>query len=72
MSVILSIDQGTTGTTVLAVDHGGAVVGRAYAEIEQHYPKPGWVEHDAEEIWRSVQATVRGALDDVTLEVWQD
>jgi glycerol kinase len=63
MSVILAIDQGTTGTTVLAVAHDGAVVGRAYEEIEQHYPKPGWVEHDPDEIWRSVQSTVAGALE---------
>jgi glycerol kinase len=62
--VILAIDQGTTGTTVLAVDHDGAVVGRSYVEIEQHYPKPGWVEHDAEEIWRSVRSAVGGAMDD--------
>ncbi len=63
MSVILAIDQGTTGTTVLAIDHDGRIVGRAYQEIQQHYPKPGWVEHDPEEIWRSVQATITGALD---------
>ncbi|UCC73000.1 MAG: glycerol kinase GlpK [Gemmatimonadota bacterium] len=62
MAVILAIDQGTTGTTVLAVDRAGSVVGRAYREIEQHYPQPGWVEHDPEEIWRSVQATVDEAL----------
>jgi glycerol kinase len=64
MTVILAIDQGTTGTTVLAVSHDGSVVGRAYQEIEQHYPKPGWVEHDAEEIWRSVRSAVAGALED--------
>jgi glycerol kinase len=63
MAVILAIDQGTTGTTVLAVDKAGQVVGRAYREIEQHYPRPGWVEHDANEIWRSVQATVADALE---------
>ncbi len=62
MPVILAIDQGTTGTTVLAVDQRGGVVGRAYREIEQHYPQPGWVEHDPEEIWRSVQETVDAAL----------
>ncbi|HSG82635.1 MAG TPA: glycerol kinase GlpK [Gemmatimonadota bacterium] len=62
MRVVLAIDQGTTGTTVLAIDHRGAVVGRAYKEIEQFYPQPGWVEHDAEEIWRSVQETIAGAL----------
>jgi glycerol kinase len=62
MTVILAIDQGTTGTTVLAVDREGKVAGRAYREIEQHYPQPGWVEHDADEIWRSVEATVADAL----------
>jgi glycerol kinase len=47
---ILSIDEGTTGTTVLVFDHDGQVRGRAYSEFTQHYPKPGWVEHDADEI----------------------
>lgn len=67
MSVILAIDQGTTGTMVLAVNHDGAVVGRAYHEIEQHYPQPGWVEHDPEEIWGSVRRAVAGALADAGL-----
>ena len=48
---ILSIDEGTTGTTALVVDHEGAIRGRGYARITQYYPKPGWVEHDASEIW---------------------
>jgi len=61
--VILSIDQGTTGTTALLVDEQGAVAGRAYREITQHYPQPGWVEHDAEEIWQSVLATCKELLD---------
>jgi glycerol kinase len=69
MSVILAIDQGTTGTTVLAVDRGGNVVGRAYREIEQHYPRPGWVEHDPEEIWDSVRATIHTALESGGLTV---
>ncbi len=47
---VLSIDEGTTGTTVLIFDHDGQVRARAYSEFTQHYPKPGWVEHDAEEI----------------------
>ncbi len=47
---ILSIDQGTTGSTVIIFDHAGQVRGRAYSEFTQHYPKPGWVEHDADEI----------------------
>ncbi|MCU0304310.1 MAG: glycerol kinase GlpK [Thermoanaerobaculales bacterium] len=49
---VLAIDQGTTGTTALVIDRGGTVLGRAYAEITQLYPAPGWVEHDADEIWR--------------------
>ncbi|HEV2764478.1 MAG TPA: glycerol kinase GlpK, partial [Pyrinomonadaceae bacterium] len=49
---VLSIDQGTTGTTVLVFDQEGRVRGRAYTEFTQHFPRPGWVEHDAEEIWR--------------------
>jgi glycerol kinase len=48
---VLAIDQGTTGSTVLIFDHDGQVKGRAYSEFAQHYPRPGWVEHDAEEIW---------------------
>jgi len=49
--VILAIDQGTTGTTCLVFDAEGRVAGRAYSEFEQHFPRPGWVEHDANEIW---------------------
>ncbi|HEV3234675.1 MAG TPA: glycerol kinase GlpK [Candidatus Dormibacteraeota bacterium] len=52
--LILAIDQGTTGSRVLLVDERGKVVAHAYREITQYYPRPGWVEHDAEEIWRTV------------------
>jgi glycerol kinase len=52
--MILAIDQGTTGTHVLLVDESGAVRAKAYREITQHFPKPGWVEDDAEEIWQTV------------------
>ena len=52
--MILSIDQGTTGTTAMLIDPSGCPVDRAYREIRQHYPQPGWVEHDPEEIWDSV------------------
>jgi glycerol kinase len=48
---VLAIDQGTTGTKVLVFDHEGNVEGWAYSEFTQHYPRPGWVEHDAVEIW---------------------
>lgn len=60
---ILSIDQGTTGTTVLLVDVRGDIVAQGYREFTQHYPRPGWVEHDAEEIWRVTQRAIADALD---------
>ncbi|MCB0857922.1 MAG: glycerol kinase GlpK [Solirubrobacterales bacterium] len=49
--MILAIDQGTTGSTALVFNDEGRIAGRGYAEFRQHFPKPGWVEHDAEEIW---------------------
>lgn len=60
--LVLSIDQGTTGTTALVFDRNGRVRGRGYSEFTQHYPRPGWVEHDAEEIWRVSLGAVRDAL----------
>ncbi|MBK1703157.1 glycerol kinase GlpK [Halochromatium glycolicum] len=60
--VILSIDQGTTGTTVLIFDHAGQIRARAYSEFTQHYPKPGWVEHDAEEIIVVTMKVIADAL----------
>jgi glycerol kinase len=64
--VILAIDQGTTGTTCLVVDDELNVVRRGHAELPQHFPQPGWVEHDPEEIWQSVLAAATAAgLDDV-------
>ena len=59
---ILAIDQGTTGSTVLIFDHDGQIRGRAYSEFTQHYPKPGWVEHDAEEVWRVTIKVIAEAL----------
>lgn len=59
---ILAIDQGTTGSTALVVDREGRTLGRATAEFPQHFPKPGWVEHEPSEIWASVETAVRGAL----------
>lgn len=61
--VVLAIDQGTTGSTALVVAADGAVLGRAVAEITQHYPETGWVEHDPEEIWRTSLAVMGEALD---------
>ncbi len=48
---VLAIDQGTTGSTALVFSHEGTILGRAYAEIANRFPRPGWVEQDAEEIW---------------------
>jgi glycerol kinase len=59
---ILSIDQGTTGSRAFIFDAKGQVVSSAYREFKQYYPKPGWVEHDADEIWRSVVAVIRKAV----------
>jgi glycerol kinase len=63
MDLLLAIDQGTTGSTALVMDTGGRTLGRATREFPQHFPAPGLVEHDAEEIWQSVVDAVRGALD---------
>jgi glycerol kinase len=62
MRYVATIDQGTTGSTALVLDERGRLRGRAYSEFTQHFPKPGWVEHDAEEIWRVSLAVLRGAL----------
>ena len=64
MSVVLAIDQGTTGSTALVFSQEGRILGRAYSEFTQHYPKPGWVEHDPEEIWRvSIQVMAAALVD---------
>src|SRR5579864_8293546 len=60
--VVLSLDEGTTGATAIAVGRDGEVRGKGYREITQHYPRPGWVEHDAGEIWSAVEASAHDAL----------
>ena len=62
--MILAIDQGTTGTTCIVFDEEGAPRGRAYSEFEQHFPQPGWVEHDAAEIWDVTREVAAKALAD--------
>jgi glycerol kinase len=64
LHVILAIDQGTTGTTCLVFDADAQLAGRAYREFEQHFPRPGWVEHDAGEIWDVTRAVAIEALED--------
>jgi glycerol kinase len=59
---ILAIDQGTTSTRAAVYNADGQCLGSAARELTQYYPRPGWVEHDAEEIWESVRAVVPEAL----------
>jgi len=61
--VILALDQGTTGSTALVFDGDGRIAGRAYSEFGQHFPRPGWVEHDANEIWEVTRRVGHQALD---------
>ena len=62
MRHVISIDQGTTGSTVLVLDEQLAVRGRGYREFPQIYPQPGWVEHDPDAIWASVTAALGQAM----------
>jgi glycerol kinase len=62
-----AIDQGTTGTRFMVFDHAGEVVANAYEKHEQIYPEPGWVEHDANEIWRNTKHVMNTALDEAGL-----
>ena len=59
---ILAIDAGTTGVTCLLVDERGKILAKGYREFEQHFPKPGWVEHDPEQIWQAVLASASEAI----------
>ena len=65
MAIVISIDAGTTGVRSFALDESGAQLGLAYREFTQHYPRPGWVEHDADEIWRAVQETLAEVVDSI-------
>ena len=58
----MAFDQGTTSSRTLLFDRTGAVLAVAQRELTQHYPRPGWVEHDPEEIWQTQLATAREAL----------
>ncbi len=63
MARILSIDEGTTGARGFVLDETGAVLGMGYREFRQHFPRPGWVEHDADEIYRATTAACQDALE---------
>ena len=66
--MILGIDQGTTGSRAFIFDEKGKVVTSSYSEFEQFFPKPGWVEHDAAEIWEVTKKVCHQALDDAGLD----
>ena len=57
MPLVIAIDAGTTGVRSMAVNENGVITGSSYREFTQHYPQPGWVEHDATEIWEAVKTT---------------
>src|SRR3989338_4955739 len=59
---ILAIDQGTTGSRVVLYDKSGKIVLSSYEEFPQHFPKPGWVEHDPHDIWNSVNNSIQKVL----------
>src|SRR5215204_6232835 len=61
---VLAIDQGTTSSRAIVFNHDSATVGEAQREFTQHYPRPGWVEHDADEIWDVTLGVMREALED--------
>ena len=64
--MIVAIDEGTTGVRAVAVDDRGRLVDSAYSEFRQIYPKPGWVEHDPEEIWRVTLDVLQAVAKDAT------
>jgi glycerol kinase len=68
---LLSIDQGTTSSRAAVYDAAGRCLGSASQELTQHFPQPGWVEHDAEEIWQSIAAVVPRALQAAKIEARQ-
>src|SRR5437762_14107099 len=59
---LLALDLGTIVSTALVVDPDGRVLAHGYAELTQYFPQPGWVEHDPEEIWATVERAARAAL----------
>jgi glycerol kinase len=58
MSVVIAIDAGTTGVRSFAVREDGSTAGYAYREFPQHFPRPGWVEHDPRDIWDTTTTTL--------------
>ena len=63
MGIVIAIDAGTTGVRSFAIDESGTPLGYTYREFTQHFPRGGWVEHDADEIWNAVVATLADLVD---------
>ena len=68
MGILLALDQGTTSSRAILFDRFGKILGSAQREFQQFFPKPGWVEHDAEEIWQTQLGVARDALKNASLE----
>src|SRR3954451_12684748 len=68
---VMSIDQGTTSTRCILFDHGGRLASVAHRVHQQYFPRPGWVEHDAVEIWRNLQRVVPEALSNARIDAGQ-
>jgi glycerol kinase len=69
MGIVVALDAGTTGIRALALDEGGRPVGWSYRELPQHFPRPGWVEHDPEQIWAATATVLDELLGAVTAPV---
>ncbi|MEO1620494.1 MAG: glycerol kinase GlpK [Cyanobacteria bacterium J06632_3] len=67
MPYILALDLGTTGNRALVFNQSGDIIGQAYRELTQYYPQPGWVEHDATEIWEEVKWAMGAALENANI-----
>ena len=68
MKYIISIDAGTTGVTILLINHKLEIIDKEYSEFTQIYPKPGWVEHNPEEIWETTYKLLSKILKQNTME----
>src|SRR5438876_10883325 len=68
MSFVLALDQGTTSSRAIVFDHAGSIRSVAQREFKQFYPQPGWVEHDATEIWATQSGVVVEALAKVGID----
>ncbi len=71
MKFVLALDQGTTSSRAILFDHAGVAVATAQQEFTQYFPKPGWVEHDPEEIWETQLATAQALLRDAHVDASQ-